>query len=101
MVSMPWAMSAPTAASAVVMRAVASPGGVLGGFGLFIPELATMPSVQVGGALSRARFAPRPRSFPVLDKRARACAFPRGTKGIERMHRYRTHTCGALRASDV
>jgi hypothetical protein len=42
------------------MRAVASPGGALGGFGLFIPELATMASVQIGAALSRARFVPAP-----------------------------------------
>jgi aspartyl-tRNA synthetase len=38
----------------------------------------------------------------VLDKRARACAFPRGIEGLMiAMHRYRTHTCGALRAGDV
>jgi hypothetical protein len=40
------------------MRAAAAAGGGssagLGGFGLFIPELATPPSVQIGVALSRA-----------------------------------------------
>jgi hypothetical protein len=40
------------------MRAVAAAGGgssaVFGGFGLFIPELAAPPSVQIGVALSRA-----------------------------------------------
>src|SRR6478609_6347178 len=45
----------------------------------------------------------RHHSFPVLDKRGRACAFPRhkyrGSFII--MHRYRTHTCGFLREGDI
>jgi aspartyl-tRNA synthetase len=45
----------------------------------------------------------RHHSFPVLDKRGRACAFPRhkyrGSFII--MHRYRTHTCGVLREGDI
>jgi aspartyl-tRNA synthetase len=37
-----------------------------------------------------------------LDKRAPACAFPRDISGsINTMHRYRSHTCGELRAADI
>jgi aspartyl-tRNA synthetase len=43
-----------------------------------------------------------PSQPPVLDKRARACAFPRGIEDrVIIMHRYRTHTCGVLRAEDI
>jgi aspartyl-tRNA synthetase len=37
----------------------------------------------------------------VLDKRGGACAFPRDIEEWFTMHRYRTHTCGVLRESDI
>jgi aspartyl-tRNA synthetase len=64
--------------------------------------------VQIGGGLSRLERAFR----PTLDKAARASASAAklasapglATFHLEaelRMHRYRTHTCGALRESDI
>src|SRR5438128_5542985 len=93
---MPCAMSALTVASAVVMRTAALAGDVL-------CCLAIMVELGDGGGVCRS--LPRCRGLRVardvvLDKRPGACAFPRASRDI-RMHRYRTHSCGALRASDI
>src|ERR1700738_960132 len=84
---MPWAMSAPTVASAVVMRAAATGGAGLevGCFdsrcfdsGCF--DLGMMLDLQTGRAAEcadREHPVEARRRFPVLDKRVRACAFPR------------------------
>jgi aspartyl-tRNA synthetase len=56
-------------------------------------------SVQIEASVSRALCA---RLAPCLDKPRPACAFPRTVTGpIETMHRYRTHTCGELRDTDI
>src|SRR3984893_4109128 len=93
MVSRPWPISVAITASAAVMVAAAAawPGGFLRCFG--IPAPGSAASVQIGAVLSRRL---------VLDKSARSgwlCATfsPIGMS----MHRYRTHTCGALRESDI
>src|ERR1700719_4269365 len=93
MVSRPWPISVAITASAAVMAAAAAalPAGFLRCFG--IPAPGSAASVQIGAVLSRRL---------VLDKSARSgwlCATfsPIGMN----MHRYRTHTCGALRESDV
>src|SRR6266566_2987443 len=93
---MPCAISALTVASAVVMRTAALAGDVL-------CCLAIMVELGDGGGVCRS--LPRCRGLRVardvvLDKRPGACAFPRASRDI-RMHRYRTHSCGALRASDI
>src|SRR5947208_11796776 len=93
---MPCAISALTVASAVVMRTAALAGDIL-------CCLAMMVELGDGGAVCRS--LPRCRGLRVardvvLDKRPGACAFPRPSRDM-RMHRYRTHTCGALRASDI
>src|SRR5580700_10030755 len=92
MVSRPWPISvAMTASAAVMVAAAARSAGFLRCFG--IPAPGSAASVQIGAVLSR-RLA--------LDKSARSgwlCATfsPIGMS----MHRYRTHTCGALRESDI
>src|SRR5580700_9271469 len=92
MVSRPWPISVAIAASAAVMVAAAGcSAGFLRCFG--IPAPGSAASVQTGAVLSRRL---------VLDKSARSgwlCATfsPIGMS----MHRYRTHTCGALRESDI
>src|SRR6266571_2349822 len=93
---MPCAISALTVASAVVMRTAALAGDIL-------CCLAMMVELGDGGGVCRS--LPRCRGLRVardvvLDKRPGACAFPRPSRDM-RMHRYRTHTCGALRASDI
>src|SRR5438477_12979441 len=93
---MPCAISALTVASAVVMRTAALAGDIL-------CCLAMMVELGDGGGVCRS--LPRCRGLRVardvvLDKRAGACAFPRPSRDM-RMHRYRTHACGALRASDI
>src|SRR5438876_2431513 len=93
---MPCAISALTVASAVVMRTAALAGDIL-------CCLAMMVELGDGGGVCRS--LPRCRGLRVardvvLDKRPGACAFPRASRDI-RMHRYRTHSCGALRASDI
>src|ERR1700731_2176661 len=93
MVSRPWPISVAITASAAVMVAAAAAwlAGFLRCFG--IPAPLSAASVQIGAVLSRRL---------VLDKSARSgwlCATfsPIGMT----MHRYRTHTCGALRESDI
>src|ERR1700731_445910 len=93
MVSRPWPISVAITASAAVMVAAAAAwlAGFLRCFG--IPAPLSAASVQIGAVLSRRL---------VLDKSARSgwlCATfsPIGMS----MHRYRTHTCGALRESHI
>src|SRR5438876_1492969 len=93
---MPCAISALTVASAVVMRTAALAGDIL-------CCLAMMVELGDGGGVCRS--LPRCRGLRVardvvLDKRPGACAFPRASRDIS-MHRYRTHTCGVLRADDI
>src|ERR1700675_3037316 len=93
MVSRPWPISVAITASAAVMVAAAAvcPAVFLRCFA--IPAPGSAASVQIGAVMSRRL---------VLDKLARSgwlCATfsPIGMS----MHRYRTHTCGALRESDI
>src|SRR5438132_10719241 len=93
---MPCAISALTVASTVVMRTAALAGDVLS-------CLAMM--VELGDSAGVCRSLPRCRGLRVardvvLDKRPGACAFPRASRDIC-MHRYRTHTCGALREKHI
>jgi aspartyl-tRNA synthetase len=55
--------------------------------------------VQIGGTLSRPNAG---LLDDILDKATCACAFPRGIEArFNTMHRYRTHSCGVLRESDI
>src|SRR6266446_956774 len=83
---MPWASIASTVASAAVMD-VAVPAGVF-----------------VALAIRRVcRSGPRCRGPARLDKADAKCAFrpPLHHLAESFMHRYRSHTCGALRDSDI
>src|SRR5258708_6466581 len=103
MVSSPWAKSAATVASAAVIETV--PGTAV--FPPGVEALVICPGFRSEPAPECAdRRRPVEGGFALvlarLDKRAPACAFPRDISGsITTMHRYRSHTCGELRAADI
>src|SRR5436189_6414628 len=82
---MPWAMSAPTAASAVVMRAAASMGAGLGGFASFMISArnATECADQRCAVESFDRFAAARRAIEVNLSRQ---AFDQRSNGRQAEH---------------
>src|SRR5262245_21027813 len=113
MVSMPWEISAATVASAVVMRTVAAAGALF----RFFCTLQRTPACGCCGGRSR-------KTAPIREPPSARCSVIAGALAAQAivavpfltsepahvpfraalrftMHRYRTHTCGELRASHI